>query len=62
MKAEKVWRQDYYTIVKVYTTQSGYVCANYSHTHTFISTSVAVILNNYLLKMDDIHFTVQFLH
>ena len=43
MKAEKVWRQDYHTIVRVDTTQIG-LCVLACHTHTFISTSVAVIL------------------
>ena len=49
MIAEKRWRQDYHTIVEVYTTQSG--CVLTSHTHTFISTSVAAIIEDgrYLL-------------
>ena len=47
MKAEKIWGQDlylYHTIVKVYSTQSGCMCVLTSHTHTFISTSVAIII------------------
>ena len=42
MKAEKVWRQDYHTHYKVDTTQSA-ICVLTRHTHTFISTSVAVL-------------------
>ena len=43
MKAEKVWRQDYHTIVQVDTTQSG-LCVLACHTHTFISTSSVAVL------------------
>ena len=50
MKAEKVWRQDYHTIVKVCTTQVDYVCVNQPH-HTVISISVAVLYTEIACKL-----------